>query len=262
MSKYTINDLLEVMNTLRGERGCPWDKVQTHKTLRPYVVEEAYEVIDAIDKEDKINLKEELGDLLLQVVFHSRIAEELGDFDFMDVVDGVCEKMVRRHPHIFGSVEVRDKGEVLRNWEDIKRCEKDIRSLSESMATIPKIIPALMRALKVQAKAAQVGFDWDDVEGAMSKVYEEIEELDEVYKGKKRDRIREELGDLLFAVVNVARFLNIDPELALEATTEKFIRRFSFIEKEALKSGRNLHDMTLTEMDILWNKGKKREKKF
>jgi tetrapyrrole methylase family protein/MazG family protein len=262
LSKYTIQDLLEIMKALRGEHGCPWDKAQTHKTLRPYVIEEAYEVIDAIDRGDMDDLVEELGDLLLQVVFHSNLGEECGNFDFKDVIDCVCEKMVRRHPHIFGSVEVKNAGEVLRNWEDIKRSEKEIRSLTESMTDIPKTLPALMRAFKVQEKAARVGFDWDDVKGAMSKVCEETEELNEVYKGNNRDRIREEIGDLIFAVVNVARFLGIDPELALEGTTQKFIRRFGFVEREAIKNDRHLQDMTLQEMDKLWDQGKKQEKKF
>ncbi len=262
MPNYTIQDLLEIMRALRGEHGCPWDKAQTHKTLRPYVIEEAYEVIDAIDRGNMDDLMEELGDLLLQVVFHCILAEECENFDFSDVIVCVCEKMVVRHPHIFGGVEVKDACEVLRNWEDIKRSEKEMSSLTESMTDIPKTLPALMRAFKVQEKAARVGFDWDDVKGAMSKVFEEIEELNEVYKGNNRDRIREEIGDLLFAVVNVARFLSIDPELALEGATQKFIRRFGFVEREAIKADRHLQDMTLQEMDELWNQGKKREKKF
>jgi tetrapyrrole methylase family protein/MazG family protein len=260
--KYKIQDLLGIMTKLRGERGCPWDKAQTHETLRPYVVEEAYEVVDAIDRGNINDLEEELGDLLLQVVFHCRLAEESGRFTFEDVVDGVCKKMVRRHPHIFGDVKVNNSGEVLKNWEDIKQDEKELKSHAESMANIPKAMPALMRAFKVQEKAARVGFDWDDIDDVMNKVFEEVEELNEVYKGNNRDRIKDELGDLLFAVVNVSRFLGINPELAIEGTIQKFIRRFGFVEREALKKDKDLQTMTLQEMDRLWDKGKKQEKKF
>lgn len=262
MAKYTMQDLIDIMAALRGENGCPWDKAQTHESLKPFLLEEAYEVIDAIDRGDANDLTEELGDLLLQIVFHSRLAEERGEFDMGDVIDGICEKMIRRHPHIFGDVKVENAGEVLKNWEDIKREEKDIKTQAQSMANLPGTFPALMLAYKVQEKAARVGFDWADVKGAMDKVFEEMEELKEVYKDNNCDKIREEMGDLLFAAVNVARFLKVDPELALRDATKKFIRRFNYVEQAAAKSDRELQDMTLEEMDKLWEEGKKQEKKF
>lgn len=262
MSRYTMQDLMDIMARLRGEHGCPWDKEQTPETLKPYVIEEAYEVIDAIDRNNRQDIIEELGDLLLQIVFHCRIGQEHGDFDMGDVIDGICDKMIRRHPHIFGGVKVENTGEVLKNWEDIKREEKDIKTQAQSMRNLPKTLPALMLAFKVQEKAARVGFDWDDVKDAMEKVQEEMSELREVYKGKDGDKIREEMGDLLFAAVNVARFLDINPELALRDATRKFIRRFDYVEQAAANSDRNLQDMTLEEMDILWERGKKYEKKF
>ncbi|MDI3481200.1 MAG: tetrapyrrole methylase family protein / MazG family protein [Tepidanaerobacteraceae bacterium] len=262
MSKYTMQDLINIMDRLRGEQGCPWDKAQTRDSLKPYVIEEAYEVVDAIDKNNKEDLIEELGDLLLQIVFHCRLAKERGEFDITDVIDGICDKMMRRHPHIFGDVKVKNADEVLKNWEDIKREEKDMKSQAQGMESLPKTLPALMLAFKVQEKAARVGFDWDNAEDAMKKVAEEMDELKEVYKGKNGDKIREEMGDLLFAVVNVARFLDVNPELALRDATRKFIRRFNYVEQAAAKSDRKLQEMTLEEMDILWEQGKKYEKKF
>ena len=260
--KHTMEDLIEIMSILRGKDGCPWDKAQDHETLRPYVIEEAYEVIDAIDRGESGDLVEELGDLLLQVIFHSRIAEERGDFDFSDVIDGICKKMIRRHPHIFGEKHVKDQAEVLKNWEKIKQEEKEITTLADSMEGLPKTLPALMEAFKVQEKAARVGFDWDDVKYPMAKVIDELEELKEVYKGENRDKIKEELGDLIFSCVNVARFLGVEPELCLREATQKFIRRFGSVEAETTKFGKTLQDMTLIEMDKLWNEAKKMEKKL
>ncbi|TYP50869.1 tetrapyrrole methylase family protein/MazG family protein [Thermosediminibacter litoriperuensis] len=261
-SGYSMKDLIEIMARLRGENGCPWDKAQTHETLKPFLLEEAYEVIDAIDGGDPGELSEELGDLLLQIVFHSRIAEENGRFCFDDVVDGICKKMVRRHPHIFGDLKVSGAADVLKNWEDIKKEEKEVNSYAETMDKVPEIFPALMRAYKVQEKAARVGFDWENVEGALEKVYEELKELKEVYKSNNSDKIREEIGDLLFAVVNVARFLSVNPELALREATRKFIRRFKYVEEAASKIDKNLQEMSLEDMDRLWNEGKNKEKKL
>ena len=170
MSKRTLDDLVEIMAKLRGNPGCPWDKSQTHETLKPFIIEEAYEVVDAISRKNREDLIEELGDLLLQIVFHSRIGEERGEFDIGDVIEGICEKMIRRHPHIFGDVAVEGTDEVLKNWEEIKREEKDMKSEAESMMNLPKALPALMKAFKVQEKAARVGFDWDDISGAIDKV--------------------------------------------------------------------------------------------
>ncbi|ADL06894.1 nucleoside triphosphate pyrophosphohydrolase [Thermosediminibacter oceani] len=260
--RYSMKDLINIMARLRGEHGCPWDKAQTHETLKPFLLEEAYEVIDAIDGGDPGELSEELGDLLLQIVFHSRIAEENGRFCFDDVVDGICKKMVRRHPHIFGDLKVSGTADVLKNWEDIKKEEKEVKSYAETMDKVPETFPALMRAYKVQEKAARVGFDWENVDGALEKVYEELQELKEVYKSGNGEKIREEIGDLLFAVVNVARFLSVNPELALREATRKFIRRFKYVEEAATKIDKKLHEMTLEDMDRLWNEGKIKEKKL
>ncbi|HHY41590.1 MAG TPA: nucleoside triphosphate pyrophosphohydrolase [Thermoanaerobacterales bacterium] len=262
MSKRTLDDLVEIMAKLRGNPGCPWDKSQTHETLKPFIIEEAYEVVDAISRKSREDLIEELGDLLLQIVFHSRIGEERGEFDIGDVIEGICEKMIRRHPHIFGDVAVEGTDEVLKNWEEIKREEKDMKSEAESMMNIPKALPALMKAFKVQEKAARVGFDWDDISGAIDKVYEELDELKEVYNAGNSDKIREEMGDLLFACVNVARFLEVEPELALNDAVKKFINRFNFVEATAAEFDKSLQDMSLQEMEELWQQSKKQEKKF
>jgi tetrapyrrole methylase family protein/MazG family protein len=261
LAKRTLDDLVDIMAKLRGNPGCPWDKSQTHETLKPFLIEEAYEVIDAIDRNNKDDLIEELGDLLLQIVFHSRLAQERGDFDIGDVINGVCNKMVRRHPHIFGDITVEGTEEVLKNWEEIKREEKDMKTEAQSMMNLPKTLPALMKAFKVQEKAARVGFDWDDVKGAFDKVYEELEELKEVYNTGNSDKIREEMGDLIFACVNVARFLEVEPELAVNDAVKKFIRRFDFVETEAAKSDKSLQEMNLQEMDALWEQSKNQEKK-
>lgn len=262
MSKRTLDDLVEIMAKLRGNPGCPWDKSQTHETLKPFLVEEAYEVIDAIDRKSKEDLAEELGDLLLQIVFHSRLAQEREDFEIGDVIEGVCNKMIRRHPHIFGDITVEGTDEVLKNWEDIKLEEKDMKTETESMMSLPETLPALMKAFKVQEKAARVGFDWDDVRGAFDKVYEELDELKEVYNTGNSDKIREEMGDLLFACVNVARFLDVEPELALNDAVKKFITRFNFVEEAAAKSDKELKDMSLQEMEKLWQQSKNQEKKL
>lgn len=262
MEKRSLEDLVDIMAKLRGNPGCPWDKAQTHETLKPYLVEEAYEVIDAINRKNTQDLIEELGDLLLQIVFHCHLGKERGEFDIGDVIQGVCEKMIRRHPHIFGDVTVDGTGEVLKNWEDIKREEKDIKSQTQSMKNLPNTLPALMEAFKVQEKAARVGFDWESVDGALDKVYEELDELKEVYNGGIGDKITEEIGDLIFACVNVARFLEVEPELALKDAVKKFIRRFKYVEEAAAKSDRSLHEMSLQEMDKLWDQGKKLEKKL
>lgn len=261
-SLRSLDDLVYIMAQLRGELGCPWDKSQTHETLKPFLIEEAYEVIDAIDRKSEEDLKEELGDLLLQVVFHSRLAEERGSFEIGDVIETVCEKMIRRHPHIFGNITVEGTDEVLKNWEEIKREEKDMKTESESMMQLPKALPALMKAYKVQEKAARIGFDWDDISGAFDKVYEEMDELKEAYTAKDQEKIEEEFGDLLFACINVARFLKVEPELALDHAVKKFIKRFKFLEAEAAKSDKILTDMDLQEMDALWEKSKKQEKKL
>ncbi|MDI3534396.1 MAG: tetrapyrrole methylase family protein / MazG family protein [Thermosediminibacterales bacterium] len=254
--RFEMKDLVEIMAVLRGENGCPWDLEQDHTSLKQFLLEETYEVLEKIDEKDWKGLAEELGDLLLQIVFHAQIAKENEEFDIYDVITSVSKKMIRRHPHIFGGKNIKTSELVLKNWEEIKKREKDINTYTDTLKDIPKTLPALMRAFKIQQKAALVGFDWDRVEDAFEKVFEEIEELKQVYNSANRDKIKEELGDTLFAVVNVARFLGVNPELALDLTNRKFIKRFSYIEETAKKLNKDLKDMTLNEMDKLWNEGK------
>lgn len=251
-------DLVHIMDILRGDGGCPWDKEQTHETLKQNLIEESYEVLDAIDKNDFEHMKEELGDVLLQVVFHARMGKEEGYFDIQDVVQGICDKMINRHPHIFGDIKADSSEEVLKNWDEIKKKEHRIESYTDELRYIPKNLPALMRADKVQRKAKKVGFDWDNVEGAISKVLEELNEVKDVYKGKNRAKIIEEVGDLIFAAVNVSRFLDIDPEIALNSTIDKFIERFAYMDNKAKEAGLDLADMKLEEMDRLWEQSKKK----
>lgn len=258
-----IERLVEIIRILRVE--CPWDRVQTHESLRQGMLEEAYEVVEAINNKDADNLREELGDVLLQIVFHANLAEEAQKFDLKDVINEECEKMIRRHPHVFlqetrnNSAKSIDK--VLEKWENIKVKEKQEESYTSRLERVPKALPALTRAFKVQKKAADVGFDWDDVSEAFLKVDEERAELMQQYEEAptSRQRLEEELGDLLFSCVNVARFLGVDPESALNYTVNKFVRRFSYIEKEALAAGKNLEDMSLAERDKLWEEAKKSE---
>lgn len=259
--RYPLDPLVEVMAALRGPHGCPWDKEQTHALLRRYLIEECYEVIEAIDENDMHKLREELGDLLLQVVFHARLAEEAGHFNINDVIHEIVAKMIRRHPHVFGETRVKDSAEVLANWQEIKRQEKEeAGETPTAIGGVPRALPALLRAYKVQGRAARVGFDWPNVEGAWEKVREEMEELKAAAAAGDKTAVAEELGDLLFAVVNVARFLKVEPELALATTTRKFEERFSFIEQSAAAMGRPLNDLTLDEMDALWEKAKGMEK--
>lgn len=255
--KYTLDDLVQVIRILRGENGCPWDRVQTHASIRQDMLEEAYEAADAIDKGNMENLCEELGDVLMQVVFHAEIEAEKGGFTIEDVIRGICEKMVYRHPHVFGNGEVQaDTAEqVLVNWEELKKKEKHTETQTEDMKNVPDALPALIRARKVQKKAADVGFDFPDALGAIQKVYEEIQELEESVKLENGTE-EEEFGDILFALVNISRFLKINPEFALTKAIKKFINRFEYIEKSALLQGKDLSSMTLEEMDLLWDEAK------
>ena len=259
-NKKDFQDLLDIIETLRNPGGCPWDREQTHESLKSALLEECYEVIDAIENEDEDALIEELGDVLLQVVFHASIGKEDGYFDIMDVIGGISNKMINRHPHVFGNEEVNTSEQVLVNWDEIKKEEKGIKTLTEEMQNIAKSLPATTRAYKVQKKAKKVGFDWDDVNYAMDKVKEELNEIKEVYNCEDKSIIEGEVGDLLFACINVARFLEVDGELALDKTIKKFIKRFSYIENEAIKNNKNLKDMTLEEMDKLWEEAKTSEK--
>lgn len=254
--KYNFNDLLEIMARLRAENGCPWDREQTHESLRIYMIEETYEVLEALDEGDMGKFCNELGDLLLQIVFHARIADENGVFDIDDVTTEICRKLISRHTHIFGGATADTPEQVVENWEAIKKKEKKLKSQTSVLKDIPANLPALMRSYKVQQKAAMVGFDWDNTEDVFRKIDEEIEELRDVYKSKNVERITDELGDAIFALVNLARFLKVQPELALTGTINKFIRRFEYIEQQSLKAGRKLEEMSLAEMDELWNEAK------
>ncbi|EGT4136236.1 nucleoside triphosphate pyrophosphohydrolase [Clostridium perfringens] len=259
-NKKDFQDLLDIIETLRNPGGCPWDREQTHESLKSALLEECYEVIDAIENEDEDALIEELGDVLLQVVFHASIGKEDGYFDIMDVIGGISNKMINRHSHVFGNEEANTSEQVLVNWDEIKKEEKGIKTLTEEMQNIAKSLPATTRAYKVQKKAKKVGFDWDDVNCAMDKVKEELNEIKEVYNCEDKSIIEGEVGDLLFACINVARFLEVDGELALDKTIKKFIKRFSYIENEAIKNNKNLKDMTLEDMDKLWEEAKTSEK--
>ena len=258
---YDINDLVDIVEILRSPDGCPWDKEQDHKSIRRDFLEETYEVIEAINKDDKDLLLEELGDVLLQVVFHTQIEREKGTFDLKDVADGICKKMIERHPHVFGDVSAETSEQVLENWDVIKKQTKSQKTQTESMLSIPREFPALMRADKVQKKAAKVGFDWDSIEGAFDKVHEEIDELKEAVLMGVVDNAREELGDLLFSVVNVSRFIKVDSEEALTNATDKFIDRFSKVEKMADERGLVMKETSLEELDKLWDEAKLVSKK-
>lgn len=255
--KYNIDDLLGIMAVLRAPGGCPWDAEQTHESIRKDFIEETYEVIEAINKKDKVLLEEELGDVLLQVVFHSQIAKEEGSFDFSDVCDGICKKLIERHPHVFGEVEVNGSEDVLKNWDEIKRKSKRQKTQGSSMLKVPKELPALMRSQKIQSKAKKAGFDWEEIGGAFEALESEIKELKEAIITENKDDITEEFGDLLFSCVNIARFLDVDSEEALNISTEKFISRFLEVEKMAEERNIDMKSSTIEELDKLWIEAKK-----
>lgn len=255
--RYNVADLVRIVEILRSPEGCPWDREQDHKSIRRDFLEEVYEVIEAINKNDKELLLEELGDVLLQVVFHTQIEREKGTFELSDVADGICKKMIERHPHVFGEVKAETSDEVLENWDVIKKRTKKQKSQTESMLSIPREFPALMRADKAQKKASKVGFDWDSVDGAFDKISEELAELKTAVAKGDKNNMREELGDLLFSVVNVSRFIGVDSEEALTNSTDKFIDRFSKVEKMAEEKGLNMRETEPEELDKLWNLAKK-----
>ncbi len=254
MEKYTLDEFVEIIRKLRAPDGCPWDKEQTHETLKDAMIEEAYEVVESINNKDKENLKEELGDVLLQVVMHSVIAQEQNEFMLEDVISEVATKMIRRHPHVFGDVLVEDSEHVLRNWEEIKKEEHKETTISEGMQRIANALPANIRAQKVQKKAAKVGFDFADYEEALSKVYEEILELSDARKTGEICDIEEEYGDLMFSVVNLSRFLQLNAENSLTNATNKFINRFVGVECLASSKHQALSDLTIDEMNDLWKR--------
>lgn len=252
--------LEHVVAELRGENGCPWDKKQTLETLKPYLVEEAYELIDAIDSGDPVEHEEELGDVLLQVVMQTQLQRERDQFALDDVAHRIADKLVRRHPHVFADVAVNGTSDVWRNWEAIKAEEKGTGQRRSALDGVPRHLPALLKAQRMQSKASRVGFDWNDSEGAVEKLLEEVEELREEIRSGDRKAATEEMGDLLFSIVNVCRFLEIDAEQALDGTNRKFIRRFKFVEAAVHQSGRLLADCALDELDALWDGAKQTER--
>lgn len=250
---YTFGDLIDIMKVLRGKNGCPWDIAQDHQSIKYALLEEACEAMESLDNKSYDAFADELGDVLLQVVFHSQIASENGTFTIDDVLYHICNKLITRHTHIFGNDKTDNSKEALDLWEQNKKAEKGLKTNTEIMRDVCSYLPQLIRAEKVQKKAANVGFDWDNVDGAYDKLKEEIGELS---KATSKEDIEEEFGDLLFSCVNVARFLQINPEDALKKATDKFINRFEKVEIMAKDSGRNLEEMTLSEMDDLWDKAK------
>lgn len=257
VSRYPLDPLIDVMEKLLSPQGCPWDRQQDHFSLKPCLLEEVYEVIEAIDSKDMHKLEEELGDLLLQVVFHTMLAQQRGDFTQNSVIEAITEKMIHRHPHVFGSIKVKTAAEVLVNWEKIKAGEKGLTASQPPavMDGLNKALPALILAEETQKRASKVGFDWNDAAGAWDKLFEEIYELKEAFREKIKTE--EELGDLLFTVVNIARFAGISPEAALLKTTQKFIRRFGYIEQQIVENGGKWEEMSLESLDNLWEMAKK-----
>ncbi len=253
-----FKEFLKTVETLRSERGCPWDREQTMESMRGNIIEEAYEVVEAIDGKDSEKLKEELGDLLLQVVFLSQIAKEEKKFTIYEVIEAINKKLIKRHPHVFGNLEVKDTKEVLRNWAEIKRKEKGRRSVLDG---IPKYLPQLYRAKRIQEKVSRVGFDWNRWEEVYEKIFEELEEVKSAIKSGNHEDIENEIGDLLFAVVNLGRFLNLNAEDALRKANKRFIKRWMEMEEMSLKEGKDITEMKIDELSELWEASKEKEKK-
>ena len=253
---YEFDDLVEIVKILRSEGGCPWDREQTHKSIRNDFIEETYEVIEAIDTDDPVLLREELGDVMLQVVFHARIAEEEKVFAVNEVADGICKKLIHRHPHVFADVCAGTSEEVLKNWEAIKSDEKSRKTVTDKLRAVPPMLPALMRATKVGKKASC--FDFPEISDVMDKLSEEFVEVSEAIEEGNEAHIAEEIGDLLLTVTSLCRKLNVSAEDALRAATDKFISRFERIEEEILSEGKELSDYTLEELDAMWGKNKKK----
>src|SRR5258707_3201579 len=259
MPKRSFDELVQLMHTLRGPNGCPWDRKQTLASLKPFVIEESYEVVDAIDRDDRAALAEELGDFLLQAVFIAELTSEEGSFDIYDAVTAIHDKLVRRHPHVFGDVEANDAEEVLVNWEKLKNEERKAENKSV-LAGVPQSLPALLRASRLTEKAARVGFDWRRTEDVFDKLDEEIAELHEAIASGDASHVEEEVGDLLFTIANIARKLNLNAEEALPSTNRKFARRFESMESRVRETGRNVDQLTLEEMDALWDEAKAAER--
>ncbi len=244
---YDVNDLRRVVEILRSPGGCPWDREQTHQTIRRDLLEETAELCEAIDENSTEHMREELGDVLLQVMLHARMEEEQGVFSLDDVADGICRKLILRHPHVFGDVQVADSAHVLRNWEDIKRWEKSQHTTADAMDAVCRTLPGLWRTEKIQKKAAKAGFDWPEIRNVMDKIREETEELQQAIDNADTENIREELGDLLFCIVNAARKLSVDPEVAIHEACEKYIRRFRHMENAVISDNLQLKDLTIHE---------------
>jgi tetrapyrrole methylase family protein/MazG family protein len=251
--------LVEIMARLRSPNGCPWDRAQDSTSLKPYLLEEAYEVLEAIEEGVPDKVKEELGDLLFQVIFHAQLAHEHAEFDIYDIVEGTIAKMTRRHPHVFGAAAASTPKEALQNWEEIKRQEKAADQGTSVLDGVPRQLPSLLRAQRLQDKAARVGFDWERIEQVWEKLAEELRELQAAAAGQDRAKVEAELGDVLFSVVNLARFLEINPDEALHKTTTKFTQRFQYIERQLTQQGKTPKQATLEEMDALWEEAKRRE---
>ncbi len=251
-----LNKLVDLMARLRGPDGCPWDRKQTTESLKPFLIEECYEVVDALEEGNPDKIREELGDLLFQIIFHARIAEEKGSFSIQDVIATNIEKMIRRHPHVFGEEKLTTDKEVLANWEEIKKKEKGYEERKSILEGVPRSMPSLIRAHRLQERAARVGFDWKHLQETLPKLDEEISEFKESLKTENAEKIEEELGDIFFMLVNISRFLEVDPEEALRKTISKFIRRFRYIEEIAADAGKSLNDMSLDEMERLWQEAK------
>ncbi|MEI7817987.1 MAG: nucleoside triphosphate pyrophosphohydrolase [Desulfuromonadales bacterium] len=258
-SQYTFEQLLAIMHKLRAPGGCPWDAEQTHESLTRYLLEETYEVIEAIDEKSPQHLKEELGDLLLQPVFHAAIAEEAGDFTIGDVISTLCDKLIRRHPHVFGDDEIKDSNQQIENWEKIKKIEKGNERPS-ALSGVPEHLPALLKAHKISEKASRVGFDWEHADQVFAKVMEELHEFEEAWAGGNPVRMEDELGDLLFAIVNMGRFLSLNPEEALRKTIKRFQKRFSFVEEELLRQGVPMQNASVEGLDELSERAKNIER--
>ena len=258
--KYNMDDLVAIIKVLRAPGGCPWDREQTHESIKKNFIEETYEVVEAINKQSADMLREELGDVLLQIVLHSEMESENGNFTFDDVANDIVQKLVVRHPHVFGEVVANNTAEALNSWDAVKLKTKGQKNQTESMLSVPRELPALMRAQKIQHKAAKIGFDWDDVGGAVDKLYEEIDELKTAMEQGKRLDIEDEFGDVLFSCVNIARFIDVDSEEALTASTDKFMSRFSLVEQMASEQGIDMKSSSIEELDRLWDKAKKIKK--
>ncbi len=259
MHKELFNQLVQIFATLRSENGCAWDREQTHESIKPDLIEEAYEVIEAIDAGDSTKLREELGDLLGNIMLHAQIASDEGEFDINDIIKILTEKLIRRHPHVFGDQIADDAGQVLRNWEQIKRSESGYEDRESVLDGVPDHLPSLQRAQKLQRKAARVGFDWNEVSDVLPKIDEEIAELKASIQENDREEIELEIGDLLFSIVNLCRFLDVRSEEALRKANRKFVRRFKAMEKELERRGDSFKDYDLAGLDEIWKRAKESE---